>query len=45
MTVAVCQGQVVPIIRVYPNGKWCKVILEDESVEWVRSSDITEEEI
>lgn len=49
MTVTVYQGQIVAITRVYPGGKWCKLIAPHEifgdEVEWVRSTDITEEEI
>jgi hypothetical protein len=45
MIVTTYHGEPVAIIRVYPMGKWCKVIQADESVEWVRTADIAEEEI
>jgi len=36
-------GEVVAVVRVYSGGKWVKVIHEDQSVSWVRESEITEE--
>jgi hypothetical protein len=45
MIVTTYRGDPVAIIRVYSMEKWCKVILPDESVEWVRTADIAEEEI
>lgn len=45
MIVTTYQGEPVAIVRVYPAGKWCKIIRTDESVEWVRSADVAEEDI
>jgi len=45
MIVTTYREEPVAIIRVYPEDKWCKIILGDESVEWVRTAEIAEEEI
>lgn len=45
MSVVTYLGEPVAIVRVYPMEKWCKIILGDESVMWVRSADLLTEEI
>jgi hypothetical protein len=45
MIVTTLGEQVVAITRVYTGEKWCKVVLEDGNVEWIRSADLAEEEI
>ena len=45
MTIATIGEEAVAIVRVYSGEKWCKVIREDESVEWVRTATIDEMEV
>ena len=44
MTTYMVDGEVVGISRVYPGGKWCKVVYSDGHAEWVRAEMIEEVE-
>lgn len=45
MTITVIGDEAVAIIRVYEGEKWVKVIREDGSVQWVKTSMIEEMEV
>jgi hypothetical protein len=45
MIITTIGEEAVAIVRVYPGDKWCKVIREDESVEWIKTSMIEESEV
>ena len=45
MTLTMIGEETVAIVRVYSGEKWCKVIHEDGSVEWVKTANIVEMEV